>query len=226
LAIVETVSAALVKGEALRVRIGIATGLTVVGERIGAGEAAEYTVVGETPNRAARLQSLTGPGGIVVDSATRSLVGDLFEVSALAAVSLKGLPGSVQAFEVRDERAIQSRFEALHGTRPTPLIGREEFEPPLRRWMHATAVVVLISASLALASRACWRHEGHLENGRDLPALFLLAHHQLPLYPASASSNLRGLGSTLPLPTGSASFDNRWPAPVLLKRTSRSSLLY
>jgi class 3 adenylate cyclase len=100
LAIVETVSAAPIKGEALRVRIGIATGLTIVGERIGVGEAAEYTVVGETPNRAARLQSLTGPGGIVIDSATRSLVGYLFEVSPLAAVSLKGLPGPVQAFEV------------------------------------------------------------------------------------------------------------------------------
>jgi class 3 adenylate cyclase len=190
LAIVETVSAAPIKGEALRVRIGIATGLTVVGERIGAGEAAEYTVVGETPNRAARLQSLTGPGGIVIDSATRSLVGDLFEVSALAAVSLKGLPGSVQAFEVRAERAVQSRFEALHGTRLTPLIGREEeLELLLRRWTQARngqGRVVLISGEPGIGkSRLLAAFEDHLQS-ETLTRLryFCSPHHQgTPLYP-------------------------------------------
>ncbi len=138
LAAAEIVSAKQIRGKALCVRIGIATGLVVVGDRITTGEAQEQTAIGETPNRASRLQALAAPGGIVIDGATRRQVGDLFEVRALGALALKGLPKPVQAFEVRAELAGRSRFEALHGARLIPLVGREEeLELLLRRWAQA-----------------------------------------------------------------------------------------
>ena len=138
LAATEMVTRSPIHGEALRVRIGIATGLVVVGDHIGTGEAREQTAIGETPNRAARLQALAGPGGIVIDGATRRLVGDLFDVRALGAVPLKGLPEPVEVFEVRGERIGESRFEALHSGSLTPLVGRqEELALLLRRWWQA-----------------------------------------------------------------------------------------
>lgn len=137
LATAEAVAATPIQGEALRVRVGIATGLVVVGDRIGTGEAREQTAIGETPNRAARLQALAEPGCVVIDGATRRMVGGLFDVHALGAVPLKGLPEPVEAFEVRGERSGESRFEALRPA-PTPLIGRqEELDLLLRRWREA-----------------------------------------------------------------------------------------
>jgi class 3 adenylate cyclase/predicted ATPase len=139
LAAVDVISVTRIRGEALRVRIGIATGLVVVGDRIGTGTSFEQTAIGETPNRAARLQALVQPGGIMIDAATRRQVGDLFECRALGAMPLKGLPAPVEAFEVVGERAGQSRFEALRMQQLTPLVGREEeLDLLLRRWAQAT----------------------------------------------------------------------------------------
>jgi len=109
--------------ERLRVRIGIGTGLVVVGDLVGSGEAQERGVVGETPNLAARLQALGEPNTIVVGPTTRHLLGGLFEYRDLGTVAVKGFPQPVQAFHVG----------AL-----TPFVGREEeIELLLRRWAQA-----------------------------------------------------------------------------------------
>ena len=135
--------------EPLQARVGLATGLAVVGDLVGSGAAEEQAVVGETPNLAARLQALAGPDAIVIPESTRRLVGNLFEYESLGAVQVKGLPAPVTAFRVLRESGIGSRFEALR-TRETPLIGRgEELELLGRRWAQARTgkgQVVLVSA--------------------------------------------------------------------------------
>nr|WP_283812926.1 adenylate/guanylate cyclase domain-containing protein [Bradyrhizobium rifense] len=109
----------------LEVRIGIATGLVVVGDIVGSGEAQERGVVGETPNLAARLQAVAGPGMVVIADATRRLVGDLFLLTSLGAQHLKGLAGPVEAWAVQGANAIDGRFEALHRRGLGALVGRE-----------------------------------------------------------------------------------------------------
>src|SRR3954464_3078988 len=149
LAVAAAVSETNTGGEPLQVRIGIATGLVVIGEPIGAGDSRQQTAVGETPNRAARLQSLAGPGQVVIDAATRRQIGGLFDCQDLGTVELKGLPEPVPTWQVLSAGAAEGRFEALHGT-ITPLVGREEeIELLLRRWTQAkggSGKVVLISA--------------------------------------------------------------------------------
>ena len=112
-------------GKALVARIGIATGLVMVGELIGEGAAKEQTVVGETPNLAARLQALAAPGSVVISQATRRLVGGLFELADLGRRRLKGFAKPVRAWRVEGEGRVEGRFEALHGEQLTPLVGRE-----------------------------------------------------------------------------------------------------
>src|SRR5262245_52727643 len=99
--------------EALQMRIGLATGLAVVGDLIGSGAAQEQAVIGDTPNLAARLQALAGPGEIVIPETTRRLVGGLFEYQSLGEVEVKGLSAPVSAFRVAGESQVGSRFEAL-----------------------------------------------------------------------------------------------------------------
>jgi len=124
--------------EPLNVRVGIATGLVVVGELIGSGEALERGIVGETPNLAARLQALAEPGTVIMAERTRRLVGNLFELSELTPSALKGFSEPVRAWRVLGEGRAETRFEALHGTLLTPLVGRgEELELVLSRWRHA-----------------------------------------------------------------------------------------
>ncbi len=101
-------------GGRLRVRVGIATGLVVVGDLVGAGEAHERGVVGETPNLAARLQTLAEPGSVVIAASTHKLTGEIFEYEELGEVELKGFVTPVAAWRVRGEGAVESRFEALH----------------------------------------------------------------------------------------------------------------
>ncbi len=149
LAVAAAVGGARLGGETVHVRIGIATGLVVIGEAIGAGEARQQTAIGETPNLAARLQGLAGPDQVVIDAATRRQIGGLFECRDLGAVELKGLPAAVSAWQVLSENRTLGQFEALRsGT--TPLVGRdEELELLLRRWAQAksgSGRVVLISA--------------------------------------------------------------------------------
>jgi len=129
--------------------VGIATGLVVVGDLIGEGSAQEQSVVGETPNLAARLQALAEPDAVVIAAGTRRLVGDLFESESLGEVEIKGLAGGLPAWQVLRPSGLASRFEALRGSALTPLVGREEkIELLLRRWARAKAgdgQVVLLS---------------------------------------------------------------------------------
>jgi class 3 adenylate cyclase/tetratricopeptide (TPR) repeat protein len=135
-------------GMPLQVRIGIATGLVVVGDLIGAGAAQEQAVVGETPNLAARLQALAEPGAVVIAASTRRLTGGLFDYRDLGTTALKGFAENVPAWQVLGASAIESRFEAMR-TATTPLVGRdEEIDLLLRRWEQAKGgdgQVVLIS---------------------------------------------------------------------------------
>jgi class 3 adenylate cyclase len=133
----------------LESRIGIATGLVVVGDLIGQGEAQERGIVGETPNLAARMQELAPPGGVVIVEGTRRLLGNLFELRDLGAVAVKGFAAPVPVWQALRRSAVESRFEALRASVLTPLVGREEeLELLLRRWQRATAAdgqVVLLS---------------------------------------------------------------------------------
>jgi class 3 adenylate cyclase/predicted ATPase/energy-coupling factor transporter ATP-binding protein EcfA2 len=122
-------------GATLQVRIGIATGVVVVGDLIGEGAAQEQGVVGETPNLAARLQTLAEPSQVLIAPSTRRLTSGLFEYRDLGKVPLKGLADPIQAWQVLAASAVQSRFEAMHETSLAPLVGREEeLELLLRRW--------------------------------------------------------------------------------------------
>jgi transcriptional regulator of acetoin/glycerol metabolism len=121
------------------VRIGIATGVVVVGDLIGEGAAQEQGVVGDTPNLAARLQSLAEPGQVVIAPSTRRLTSGLFKYRDLGRVVLKGFADPIQAWQVLAASAVQSRFEAQHETSLVPLVGREEeLELLLRRWNQAS----------------------------------------------------------------------------------------
>src|SRR5262249_11045535 len=127
-----------VKSVKLQARVGIATGLVVVGDVIGEGSTQEQTVVGETPNLAARLPTLAEPAAVVIAAGTHRLVGDLFEYRELGAVEVKGIAVPVSAWQVLRPSAVESRFEALHGSALSPLVGRdEEIDLLLRRWAHA-----------------------------------------------------------------------------------------
>jgi class 3 adenylate cyclase/predicted ATPase len=138
----------------LEPRIGIATGLVVVGDLLGEGASKEETVTGETPNLAARLQQAAEPGTVVIAESTRRLVGDLFELTGLGALQLKGFSEPVPAWRVVGEGRAESRFEALHGAHVTPLVGRDaELDLMLSRWRLAevgAGQVVLISGEAGL----------------------------------------------------------------------------
>lgn len=121
--------------ENLAVRIGIATGIVVAGDLLGAGAAREHAVVGETPNLASRLQSIAAPGEVVVSANTRRLVGHLFEFRDLGPQNLKGFAAPVAAFAISGERPSGSRFEARRGESLAPMVGRdEELTLLIERW--------------------------------------------------------------------------------------------
>ena len=126
LAIVTAVARLTGGGHALACRVGIATGLVVVGDLVGEGAAQEEAVVGDTPNLAARLQGVAEPGQVVVAEGTRRLLGELFELQALGPQSLKGLAMPVPAFAVVGERALESRFAARGGEGAAALVGRDQ----------------------------------------------------------------------------------------------------
>jgi class 3 adenylate cyclase/tetratricopeptide (TPR) repeat protein len=133
LAVIEAVGR-LAAPEPLNVRVGIATGLVVVGDLIGQGAAQEQAVVGETPNLAARLQALAQPGSLVIAESTRRQIGTLFEIEDLGPQPLAGFAEPQRAWRVVGESGVISRFEALR-SQATPLVGRdEELELLLRRW--------------------------------------------------------------------------------------------
>jgi class 3 adenylate cyclase/predicted ATPase len=141
-------------GTPLQVRVGIATGLVVVGDLIGSGEAQERGVVGDTPNLAARLQTLAEPNMVVIADSTRRLLGNLFELEDLGTRDLKGIAGPARAWAALRANSVESRFEALHMTGLAALVGREEeSELLMRRWSRAKTgegQVVLLSGEAGI----------------------------------------------------------------------------
>jgi class 3 adenylate cyclase/predicted ATPase len=138
----------------LQTRVGIATGVVVVGDLLPSEEAPERGMVGETPNLAARLQGLAKPNMVVIDQSTRRLLGNLFELEDLGAQAVKGLTGPVRAWAALRASSVLSRFEALHTPDLTALVGREEeSELLLRRWTRAKAgegQIVLLSGEAGI----------------------------------------------------------------------------
>jgi len=126
----------------------------VVGDLIGSGASQEQAIVGETPNLAARLQSIGEPNSVVIAESTRRLVGNLFELEDLGAQDLKGISAPVRQWAALRPASVESRFDALHGSGLTELIGREEeLDLLLRRWSKAKTgegQVVLLSGEAGI----------------------------------------------------------------------------
>jgi class 3 adenylate cyclase/tetratricopeptide (TPR) repeat protein len=138
----------------LKVRIGVATGIVVVGDLVGLGSAQEQAVVGDTPNLAARLQALAEPGSLVIAESTKRLLGRTFELNALGSQTLKGFDATVPAWAVLGEAENVSRFEASRPQSLTPFVGREhEVALLLERWRGARdgeGQVVLLSGEAGI----------------------------------------------------------------------------
>ena len=138
----------------LQTRVGMATGLVVVGELIGSGASQERGVVGETPNLAARLLGIAEPNTVVICNSTRRLLGNLFELEDLGPRVIKGIDRPTRAWAVLQASSVASRFEALHPMGLTALVGRkEELELLQRCWFKATGnegQVVLLSGEAGI----------------------------------------------------------------------------
>jgi class 3 adenylate cyclase/tetratricopeptide (TPR) repeat protein len=181
----------LVAGVKLQVRLGLATGMVVIGQLVGVGNTEEVGAVGETPNLAARMQSLAPAGGIVASESTRAMVGDLFEFRSLGALQLKGFAQSHTAWEVLSEQKSLSRFRAkrLKGV-ATPLVGRDVEIGFLRQQFERSRIgrgsVVLLSGDAGTGkSHLVARLQEDIRAG--LPQAPLLQcspdHSDAPLYP-------------------------------------------
>jgi class 3 adenylate cyclase/tetratricopeptide (TPR) repeat protein len=190
LGVIDAVGRLDVKSAQLHARVGIATGLVIVGDLIGEGAAQEQSVVGETPNLAARLQALAEPNAVIIDSVTRTQIGRLLECRDLGAVTLKGLPEPVRIWRVLPEEPTQNRFEALRPARLSPLVGREaELDYLLQRWRKARSGeggAVIVSGDAGIGkSRLIAALEEKLED--EAPTwlrYFCSPHHtDTPLHP-------------------------------------------
>ena len=174
----------------LQTRVGLATGMVVVGDLIGSGEAQERGIVGETPNLAARLQGIAEPNMVVLAEGTRKLLGNLFELEDLGARDLKGIAGPARGWAALRPAVVESRFEALHSTGMTDLVGREEeFELLLRRWSKAKTgegQVVLLSGEAGIGkSRLTAALRDHLVGKPHTQLRYFCSpqHKDSPLYP-------------------------------------------
>ena len=177
----------------LRTRVGIASGVVVVGERIGAGPSLETNVVGGTPNLAARLQGLAKPGTVVVCETTRRLAGGLFAYQSLGAQQVRGFDSLSEPALVIGESGIDSRFEALR-TGSVALVDREAEQDLLRRaWASATQgrgrVVVLRGDAGIGKSRLLAEFQRQIQLEQHLQLRFLCSPHyqNTALYPVSRS---------------------------------------
>jgi class 3 adenylate cyclase len=153
LELIPAVSALKIRAS-LETRVGIATGLVVARDLIGSGLAKEEAIIGETPNLAARLQNVAESNSVVVAHSTRKLLGNLFELEDLGATDVEGIVGPVRAWAVLRASSAESRFEALHASGLTALVGREEeIELLLRRWSRTKTGegrVVLLSGEAGI----------------------------------------------------------------------------
>ncbi|MBV8850850.1 MAG: AAA family ATPase, partial [Methylobacteriaceae bacterium] len=182
-----------VDGSPLQVRAGLATGLVVAGDRAEGSQAPhEQQIMGETPNRAARLQTLAEAGEIVIDAATRKLVGRIFDLTEREPATLKGFSTPVECWNVRGVSAIESRFEALR-SEETPVIGRdEELELLTKRWQQAKAgagrLVMLCGEPGLGKSRLVSTFEDQIAGERRIELRYFCSsqHTSTALYPVTA----------------------------------------
>jgi len=188
LAIIDAVGR-LATPEQLNVRLGIASGLVVVGDLIGTGAAQERGVVGETPNLAARLLALAQPGTLIIADNTRRQIGALFEIEDLGLRTLAGFAQRQRAWRIVDESGVLSRFEALR-SEATPLVGRDqELDLLSRRWQQAKTGegrVVLVSGESGIGkSRLSAALSGRIQSDPHIRLRhFCSPHHQdSALYP-------------------------------------------
>jgi predicted ATPase/class 3 adenylate cyclase len=180
--------------ETLAARVGIATGLVMVGDLIGEGAAREEAVVGETPNLAARLQGLAGSGAVVIAQRTRQLLGDLFDFEEVGTHYLKGIAARVQAWRVLAEGHAESRFEALHGGQLAAIIGREhELGVLVDCWERAKkggGQVVLLGGEPGIGKSRIARA---LRERLDHEYLIPLSHHCSPYHTNTALHPVIGM---------------------------------
>jgi class 3 adenylate cyclase/predicted ATPase len=174
----------------LQTRVGIATGLVVVGDLIGSGEAQERGIVGETPNLAARLQGIAEPNMVIIAESSRRLLGNLFELQDLGVRDLKGIAGPTRAWAALRGTTVESRFDAMHATGLTALVGRdEETELLLRRWSKAKSgegQVVLLAGEAGIGkSRLTAVLLGRLAGERYTRLRYFCSPQQIdsPLFP-------------------------------------------
>ena len=192
LALIEAVAKLDGLSTSLRVRVGIATGLVVVGDLLGEGAAQEQTVIGETPNLAARLQGLAEPNAVVIADNTRRLLGGLFDYRDLGPLAIAGIDYPVHVWRVLGASTVGSRFEALRAA-STPLIGREEEIALLaRRWERAKtgdgSVVLIVGEPGIGKSRIAQTLLEQLSKEPHMRLRFFCSpHHQhSALYPSIA----------------------------------------
>lgn len=207
----------------LATRVGIATGLVVVGDEIGSGTSLEHAIIGDTPNLAARLQGLAEPGKVVIGAGTRNLIGRLFDCAEHPPRQLKGYAIPVPYWTVLRESDVHSRFEALRTGRRLPLLGRgPELELLQQCWDQARAghgqVVVLTGEAGIGKSRLTAAFEEQIRKQSHLRLRYLCSPHyqNSALHPVmvqlaraarfqrgdSEATRLRKLRSTLPPTSG------------------------
>ncbi len=181
------------EGLRLQVRIGIATGLVIVGSLPGSDPVDCHAVVGVTPNLASRLHALAEPNGVVIAASTHDRVGKLFDCVELSPISLKGLPGAVKAWRVLGEREFVHRFEVRRARGLTPYCGRARELATLeqaRQSAHAGAGrVVLIKGEAGIGkSRLAQELLNRLVNGdlRQMEFLGSAFSRNSPLHPVIA----------------------------------------
>jgi class 3 adenylate cyclase/predicted ATPase len=153
LALVQAIAAMPTK-ENLSARIGVATGVALVGDMSDSAISEEHGILGDTPNLAARLQSLAQPGAVIISGRTKTIAGPQFEYLDLGKVEIKGFAKPVAAWQVAGKTAVTSRSHALQSSDLLPLTGRdEEMELLLRRWEQARSgegQVVLLSGEAGI----------------------------------------------------------------------------